>query len=94
MGMIVLDLQFRFEKVFKIRIPRGWLAEIGIREAGDDATLAEIEQYLLRLCRDQNVVPPQDSWKILVGVVVEATGIKLKDLTPETQLVRDIAPFG
>jgi hypothetical protein len=94
MGMILLDVEFRAERAFKIQIPRQWPQELGIRQAGDDATLADMLAFLLRLCREQNVAPPEDAWSVLIKVVCAASGAEIADLTPETYLVRDIAPFG
>jgi hypothetical protein len=93
-GFVFLDVQFRAERAFKIRIPRRWPEQLGIREAGDDATLQDLHEYLLRLCREQNVVAPADSWSRLLGVIVDASGADIADLAPGSQLLRDIAPFG
>ncbi len=94
MGMILLDVEFRAERAFHIRIPRQWPEQLGIRADGGDATLADVLELLLRLCREQKVAPPKDSWPLLVRVICDVTGAKETDLTPETLLLRDIAPFG
>ena len=94
MGMILLDVELRAERAFKIRIPRRWPEQLGIREGGDDATLKEMHEYLLRLCQEQNVAAPEDSWSRLLNVIVDASGADIADLGPDTQLIRDIAPFG
>jgi hypothetical protein len=94
MGFVLLDVEFRAERAFNIRIPRRWPEQLGIRQAGDDATLKDMHEYLLRLCREQNVVAPADSWSRLLDVIVDASGAKMADLGPDTQLIRDIAPFG
>jgi hypothetical protein len=94
MGMILLDVEFRAEWAFRIRIPRGWPEQLGIREAGDDATLKDMHEYLLRLCREQDVAAPEDSWSRLLDVICDASGANVADLGPETQLIRDVAPFG
>ncbi len=94
MGFVLLDVEFRAERAFKIRIPRRWPEHLGIRRDGDDATLKDMHEYLLRLCQEQNVVPPEDSWSQLLDVIVDASGADITDLGPDTQLIRDIAPFG
>ena len=94
MGFVLLDIECRAERTFGIRIPRRWLEQLGIREAGDDATLTDVHEYLLRLCQEQNVVAPEDSWSRLLDVIVDASGLDIADLRPDTLLIRDIAPFG
>jgi hypothetical protein len=94
MGFVLLDVEFRTERAYKIRIPRGWPEQLGIRGGGDDATLKDMHEYLLRLCREQNVVPPEDSWLRLLDLIVDASGADIADLAPDTKLIRDIAPFG
>ena len=94
MGVLLLDTQFRAGREFNIRIPRGWPEQLGIRADGDDATLKDMHEYLLRLCREQSVVAPADSWSRLLNVIVDASGAKTADLGPDTRLIRDIAPFG
>jgi hypothetical protein len=94
MGLVLLDVEFRAERAFKIRVPRRWPDQLGIRDAGEDATLKDLHAYLLRLCQEQNVVPPEDSWSRLLDVIVDASGANMADLGPDIQLIRDIAPFG
>jgi hypothetical protein len=94
MGMILLDIECRAERAFGIEIPREWPEELGRRESGDDATLADLHEYILRLCREQGRPAPSDSWPRLLRVVADAAGAKDVDLSPSTQLIRDIAPFG
>ncbi len=94
MGLVLIDLEFRAEDAFKIRMPDTWYERVGIHTAGDDATLAQFHGLLLELCREQNVDPPADSWNVLFEIVADATGIKQKHLTPGTWLIKDIAPNG
>jgi hypothetical protein len=94
MGMILLDLSFRIEKAFKIEVPRQWLADMGLSKAGDDISLSGLHDYVLRLCDQQHVTAPADSWSKLVTVISDACGADESNLGPETMLVRDVAPFG
>jgi hypothetical protein len=94
MGFILLDLTFRAERAFNVRIPRRWVERLGIRRDGDDATLEQYHEFLLELCREQNVVPPETSWRVLIRVIEDASGADQKDLTPSTRLIKDIAPYG
>jgi len=97
MGFVLLDITFRVERAFKVRVPDAWtegLVGIAWGKAGNDATLAEYHAYILELCRVQNVPPPTESWPILVGVIVDATGLNPDRITPNSKLIRDIAPSG
>ena len=93
MGFVLLDLTFRAERAFKVDVPAGWHERLGIRTAGDDATLAQYHELLLALCREQGREPPPDSWGMLLGVVEDAVGSR-DDLTPASLLLKDIAPHG
>src|SRR5262249_796160 len=93
MGMILLDVEFRAERAFKIRIPRNWPAEV-VREGETDATLDQFHEYLLRLCREQSVIAPKDSWERVLKIIVDASCADESQLGRDTQLIRDIAPYG
>ena len=96
MGMVTLDMTFRVEKTLRIRVPKDWLRQLGIswEEPQKDATLAEIHRFVLRLCDEQQVSPPADSWAMLVSIVEAVTGFGCDVITPDTKLIRDIAPHG
>ncbi len=94
MGMLLLDLEFRLERTFKIAIPKTWLSELGLREKGDDVSLLYVHKYILTLCEQQGSLPFPDSWERLLDAVVDATGADKRGLTPDTLLIRDLAPFG
>lgn len=93
MGMVLLDVEFRAGRAFGIEIPRDWPAQL-CGDAGTDATLAQTLEYFLQLCKEQSIEPPADPWRVLIEVIEDASGTDARDLTPETQLVRDIAPHG
>lgn len=96
MGLVLLDVTFRVERAFGIRVPRDWHNDLGLVWKGDkaDATLGEYHQYILRLCREQNVPASPQSWIILAQVIEDASGMDREKLTEDTRLIRDIAPGG
>jgi hypothetical protein len=95
MGLVLLDITFRVEKAFNIQIPDGWHAQLGLDwKTNNDATVGQYHEFLLRLCDEQHVLPPPDSWKILIGVIQDASGLRRDKITAETRLIADIAPSG
>ncbi len=96
MGLVLLDVTFRVERAFGIRIPRDWHNDLGLSWKGDkaDATLSQYYHYILRLCREQNSPLPPDSWSLLVDAVQDASSLEREKVTGETRLIRDIAPGG
>ncbi|MDB5297068.1 MAG: hypothetical protein JWO31_3051 [Phycisphaerales bacterium] len=90
MGLVLLDVTFRAERAFGVRVPRDWHERLDIRKDGDDATLAQYHAFLLDLCREQGVEPPRESWRVLLGLVEDASGEA--NFGPETRLIQDIAP--
>ena len=89
MGLNLLDLTFRTERAFKIRMPKDWGERLGHVE--DDRTLEQFHRLVLELCSEQQVQAPQNSWDLIVKVVGDATGFE--DPKPTTTL-REIAPGG
>jgi len=63
MGFVLLDMTFRVERAFKVRIPKGWHELMGMswQDGGSDATLDQYHEFVLGLCREQGVNPPSDS---------------------------------
>jgi hypothetical protein len=49
MGLALLDMTFRTEKAFKIRMPKDWPQQLGINwgDGGKDATLAQYHAFIL-----------------------------------------------
>jgi hypothetical protein len=94
MGFVLLDITFRIERAFGIRLPKGWPDQLGIvwDEGGNDATLAQFHDFVLRLCREQDITTPVESWPMLVQIVEDATGMGTDEITSDTKIVRDIAP--
>jgi hypothetical protein len=96
MGLVLLDYTFRIEKAFKIRLHRDWwfgTAKLDW-QLGSDITLGELDQLLLRECRNQRVEPPSDSLSLLCRLACEARGLDPSEVTADTKVVADIAPDG
>jgi hypothetical protein len=91
MGHDLLDLTFRAERAFAIRMPRDWMTRHGVGKNGHDATLGQFHELLLELCREQNVTPPAESWREVTRIVADATGAE--GVTPDTTL-KEVAPYG
>lgn len=94
MGLVLLDLTFRVEEAFKIRIPKTWFEDLGLRNAGEDVTLGRYQLFIEQLCREQGVEVPADSWGKLHKCVVDANGMDEDEVTPETWLIKEVGPYG
>lgn len=98
MGLILLDLTFRLETGFKIRLPKAWwIDHLNLAWGPDevrDISLQDLHDELLLECERQGVAPPTDSWQLLVSYVVGAAGFKPHEVLPETMLLRDVTPDG
>lgn len=94
MGLILLDLTFRVEHAFKIRIPRNWPAQLGLKVPGDDVTLGQYLEYIAKLCEEQGVDVPDDAWSRLRKIASDACTIDERKLSRDTRLIEDIAPNG
>ena len=91
MGLDLMDMTFRAERSFKIRMPNNWVERLGIVKREDDATLEEFHRLLLHLCSEQQVEPPENSWDLVVKIVEDATGF---DEPKPTTTLREVAPYG
>ena len=96
MGLVLLDMTFRVEKAFRIRVPKGWHQQLGIswKDGGSDATLDQYHQFIQRLCHEQGAAVPADSWPMLICVVEDASGLGRDKITKETKIIRDIGSTG
>jgi hypothetical protein len=96
MGMVLLDMTFRVERAFRVRVPKGWHEQLGIswQDGGSDATLGQYHEFVLRLCKEQGAVVPAESWPMLIRIVEDASGLDRAQITPETRIVHDIGPMG
>jgi hypothetical protein len=91
MGLVLLDVTFQVEKAFRIQLPREWPERLGVRTAGDDATLEEFHTMVLQLCQEQRVPVPKGSWLKLAKIAERAACFK--NPLPSTTL-REIAKYG
>ncbi len=96
MGFVLLDLTFRVERAFKIKMPKDWPLQLGLssEEPKSDATLLQYHRFVLQLCGQQNVAPPADSWAVLTRIVGNASGLYAEEITTETKMIEHIGPCG
>jgi len=94
MGMVLLDVTFRVERAFGIDMPRDGWSEMGIQRAGDDVTVGQYHAYIRAQCEAQGKPIPTDSWPVLVRLICDASGCRENEITPQTWLIKDIAPCG
>jgi hypothetical protein len=96
MGMVLLDMTFRVERKFHIRIPKNWHEQLGLswRDGNTDVTLRQYHEYILKLCDQQGALAPAESWSMIVKAVEDASGLDRSKITADTMLIRDIGPTG
>jgi len=93
MGLNLLDFTFRVEREFGIRLARDWHRQFWSSvQRGDDLSLQQFHDFLLRLCVEQHAPPPDDGMAILIREAESATGKSFSETGPQTMLRRDIAP--
>ena len=95
MGIDALDIVFRLEKSFGIKVPRGrlfWTDEQRRRgeDPPGDVSVGEIHERLSGLMREQNLPVPGDSWERVRDCVAGALGVRPEEVRREHRIVRDL----
>lgn len=94
MGIDALDIVFRLERTFEIKIPRGELfyrdGEISDRHKWFDITIGEIHVRLCELLRNRALPIPSDSWELVTRCIGEALHVPPTVIRPEHRLVEDL----
>jgi acyl carrier protein len=96
MGIDALDIMFRLEKKFAIRIPRGrifWsseqrqLKQLSMKQT---VTVGEVHQRICELLAEMKLPVPDDSWNRVIECVGGALSIPPKNIRPEDRLIEDL----
>ena len=95
MGIDFLDIVFRLERSFAVKIPRGrlyWTREQVNR--GDfpntDPTAGEIHARMCELLREQNRPVPSESWQRVCRCIGDCLGIGPDTIRPEHHLIGEL----
>jgi len=97
MGLVILDLNFRLERAFKLQLGKDlWVEWLEMKPDGSrqEKTLEETYHWLLQECAKQGVTPPPDSWVLFATQLADASGLKPAEISRDMLLIRDIAPYG
>ena len=94
MGIDILDINFRLEKAFSLRMPWGQLVW---REQNRDKhhiridpTVGEIYLYICEMLRGKEIPIPEDSWDRVVRCISDALGVDRSNIHPHSHLVKDL----
>ena len=96
MGIDGLDIMFRIEKAFGIRIPRGriyWSEEqrqLKRLPMATGLTIGDIHRRTCELLAEMNVPVPDDSWERVTQCVGGALSISPTTIRPQDRLMEDL----
>ncbi len=90
MGMDALDVSFRLEKQFGIKIGRFDWDRIEYHGSPIDTTAGELHDWVLCLCDEQKVLAPHSSWHRVQKVLVEVLGVSPARVKRESWLKREL----
>ena len=95
MGIDFLDIVFRLEKSFAVKIPRGrlcWTREQVSR--GDfpnyDPTVGEIHVRMCELLGEQKRPVPSDSWQRVCRCIGDSLAVMPEMIRPEHHLIGEL----
>ena len=90
MGLDILDIIFRAEKAFGVKIHRGDIERlIGDRRPGE-FTAGQFHEYLCQRCRDSGIPVPWSSWHRGQHVLVDALGVPPSRVKSESDVLREL----
>lgn len=80
MGIDALDIIFRLEQAFDVKIMRGRVysseeVNSGFKSPAGDVTVGEIHQRICDLLREMKLPVPQDSWRRVTQCIGDALKI-------------------
>ena len=95
MGIEALDITFRLEKAFGIRIPAGylyWSAEQRLLKPlpRSTATVGEVHQRICELLVGMKPPVPDDSWELVTKCIGGALSIPPNGICAEDRLIEDL----
>jgi hypothetical protein len=87
--MDLLDLTFRIERSFGVKIAPGDYDRLPGR-VPFEATAGEIHELVVRICIERGVEVPWSSWNKVRKALAEVTGKSPKLIHRDTWIVRDL----
>jgi hypothetical protein len=90
MGIDTLDIIFRLEKAFGIKIPRNVLFEESWDWRRRDVRVGELHEQLCRRLREAGRPVPHSSWHRVKVCVAESLGVELRKINRESWLFREL----
>ena len=97
LGLDYLDLTFRIEKRFGIKINRDdhrtleqWAVERRPHMKPHDLSAGEVHDWVVKLCEDRGVKVPHSSWNRVKLELARIVGKPPQNIRRETLVVRDL----
>jgi acyl carrier protein len=96
MGIDILDLIFRLERTFGVKIPRSEFALLALKNEPIDLVAGDLFEYVRRKARLSGVRLLDDEtdshlmWPLFQKAVSDALGVEPGEVTKESWLIRDL----
>ena len=91
MGLELLDLTFRLENVFGIKLKNGSLESFFTRQGIKyDLTVGDLHEWVCEELRSQGRPVPYSSWRRLKRCISEALGVHMKEFRPQSRWRQDL----
>lgn len=90
MGIDLLDVSFRVERVFGVS-PRGeHYNQLCLQHDPPDFTAGELHDLICKLCRAEGKPVPYSSWSRLRLVLVDTLGVNPSQVLKDARIIRDL----
>ncbi len=90
MGLELLDMTFRAEKRFRVKLELRDFVRIAELRKNQDLTAGDFHDWVCHACGVQSAPVPSDSWEIVQAIITEATGVDPDEIRKESLLRSDL----
>lgn len=90
MGLDLLDLTFRLEKAFGIKVAQADLLKLESGRFPWDVTAGELHLWVVQICNERGVKFPPSSWNRVRLELAKVVGKPPQVIRRETLVVRDL----
>jgi hypothetical protein len=90
MGIDFLDVAFRIEKQFGVRIEPADILPAWTKDDRNDVTAGEFHEIICEKCREQGIKVPRSSWNQLKLALVDALGVTPSEIKKDAWLRKDL----
>lgn len=90
MGMEFLDITFRAEKQFGVKLRMRDFVRLNCIPATRDPTAGELHDWICQACRAAGKPVPHSSWHRVKRIIVDATGLSPSVIRKDSLLSADL----